>query len=431
MSATLTFIKYLTLIRNSFFLLVLVLFATAMKIMSKQIRYPSLIFFSLSYEQAFTKSCPQDLGLFISEKRFKKYLDTSNVLWQVRSWKAKRVISRGFTYDSSFYLFTRCNSWRSIFFTAKSKIDRKKLLAILNQRYIKEVYTKGFENFTWSVTCQELKNRIQLVTTQSNYTSLPIGFEEKFAHKTFRVMMWYSLNSQGISRDFSAPEGISLDAIKGKIDQQLVWTENQRQLIKNKEVGQIAVVGSCLFQANPQIIVKKRDANQLSVLFFDVAPLKDNLSDKFPHNSDIKESLYDYDFCSRLLLDSISVLNHFVESRGISMQLKLKPKRRSHPRDINYNRRYIKLLEDLKIQDHRFSILSPDVNLYSIIQTADLVLGPPYTSPIFVARELGIPSCYVAFKAKGWRIRESLDSIPVHFSVETFQIFLEQNFLHK
>ena len=407
------------------------LFATAKKLVSQQIRYPSLIIYSLSYEQAFTKSSPQDLGLFISEKRFKKYLDTSNVLWQVRSWKAKRVKSHGFTYDSSFYLFTRCNSWRCIFLTAKAKIDRKKLLTILSQRYMKNVYTKGFENFTWSVACQELKDRIQLVTTQSNYTSLPIGFEEKFAHKTFRVMMWYSLNSQGISRDFSTPEGISLDAIKGKIDQQLVWTENQRELIKNKGVGRIAVVGSCLFQPKPQIIVKRRDAKQLSVLFFDVAPLKDILFDEFQHNSDIKESLYDYDFCSRLLLDSISVLNHFVESRGLSMQLKLKPKRRSHPRAINYNKRYMELLEDLKIQDHRFSILSPDVNLYSIIKTADLVLGPPYTSPIFVARELNIPSCYLAFKANGWRIKESLDSIPVHFSVESFQIFLEQKFLHK
>ena len=63
-----------------------------------------------------------------------------------------------------------------------------------------------------------------------------------------------------------------------------------------------------------------------------------------------------------------------------------------------------------------------------MIKDADLVIGPPYTSPIFVASELNVPSCYLAFQANDWRIHKSLDSIPVHFSEEEFQEFLEQNF---
>ena len=92
--------------------------------------------------------------------------------------------------------------------------------------------------------------------------------------------------------------------------------------------------------------------------------------------------------------------------------------------------RYIRLLRDLEISDSRFSIMSPNANLYSIIKNADLVLVPVYTSPIFVARELGVPSCYLAFHADEWRIKKSLDSIPVLFSAEELQEFLNQTFLH-
>ncbi len=420
--------KTLINLRNFLFLAGLLLFAITVKFISKQTVYPSLIFYSLSYEQAFLNSNPRELKLFLEEKRFTQYLNTDNVLWQVRSWNPRRITSRGFTYDASFYLFVRCVSWDSIFLVTKKVISSKNLSTTLHHRYLKETYTKVFENFVWTITCDELESRIQLVTTQSQYSGLPINFNKKYTQKTFKIMMWYSINSQGISRDFTSPEGINLGEVKGKIDQQLVWTESHRALLLNEGVGQVNVVGSCLFQTNHELISPKGRTGELNVLFFDVAPTRDKVSDNISRELNLQDSLYDYDFCSLILIKSISILDSFTQSRGMSLKVTLKPKRVRHRSHFNYNERYDNLLRNLSIRDPRFSVASPHLNIYTTVKNADLVLGPPYTSPIFVASELSVPSCYLAFQAYDWRIHKSLDSIPVHFSEEEFQEFLEQNF---
>ena len=143
---------YLVIFRNLCFLLALFLSATIIKFFSKQIRYPSLIVHSLSYDQAFLKSSPRELALFIREKRFSKYFDTSKVLWEVRSWSPRRIITPGFTYDTSLYLFTRCNSWKSIFLTARKIINLKALSTIFKQGHLKDVYIEGFQKLVWNVT---------------------------------------------------------------------------------------------------------------------------------------------------------------------------------------------------------------------------------------------------------------------------------------
>ena len=420
--------KPLINLRNFLFLAGLLLFAMTVKFISKQTVYPSLIFYSLSFEQAFLNSNPRELKSFLEEKRFTQYLNTENVLWQVRSWNPRRITSRGFTYDAAFYLFVRCVSWNSIFLVTKKLVSFKNLSTTLHHRYLKETYTQVFENFVWTITHDELESRIQLVTTQSQYSGLPISFNKKYAQKTFKIMMWYSMNSQGISRDFTSPEGINLSEVKGKIDQQLVWTESHRALLLNEGVGQVKVVGSCLFQTNHELISPRERTDELRVLFFDVAPSRDEISDKIRSELNLQDSLYDYDFCSLILIESISILDSFAQSRGISLNVILKPKRISHRSQFNYNARYYNLLQNLIVREPRFSVASPHLNLYTMIKDADLVIGPPYTSPIFVASELNVPSCYLAFQANDWRIHKSLDSIPVHFSAEEFQEFLEQNF---
>ena len=420
--------KPLINLRNFLFLAGLLLFAMTVKFISKQTVYPSLIFYSLSFEQAFLNSNPRELKSFLEEKRFTQYLNTENVLWQVRSWNPRRITSRGFTYDAAFYLFVRCVSWNSIFLVTKKLVSFKNLSTTLHHRYLKETYTKVFENFVWTITHDELESRMQLVTTQSQYSGLPISFNKKYAQKTFKIMMWYSMNSQGISRDFTSPEGINLSEVKGKIDQQLVWTESHRALLLNEGVGQVKVVGSCLFQTNHELISPRERTSQLRVLFFDVAPIREKVPDNIKRELNLQDSLYNYDFCSLILIESISILDSFAQSRGISLNVILKPKRISHRSQFNYNARYYNLLQNLIVREPRFSVASPHLNLYTMIKDADLVIGPPYTSPIFVASELNVPSCYLAFQANDWRIHKSLDSIPVHFSAEEFQEFLEQNF---
>ncbi len=423
-----TFCKCLITLRNFLFISVLVLFALTVKCISKRVRYPSLIFYSLTFEQAFLNSNPRQLKSFLEEKRFARYLNTENVLWQVRSWHPRRIASRGFTYDASFYLFVRCVSWNSIFLVTKKRVNFRNLFTKLHYRYFKEIYTVVFESFVWAITCDELESQIHLVTTQSQTRTQPINFNKKYSHKTFRTMMWYSLNSHGITRDFASPEGINLDNLKSKIDQQLVWTDTHGALLRNKSVGQVHVVGSCLFQSNHQLIPPRENSDELHVIFFDVFPVRESTLDKFGTESKLQDSLYDYVFCAKILLRSISILDAFTQSRGLSLKVILKPKRILRPNHYNYNVRYRDLLRNLSIREPRFSVESPHLNIYTMIKSADLVLGPPYTSPIFVASELNVPSCYLAFQANDWRIHKSLDSIPVYFSEEEFQEFLEKKF---
>lgn len=414
--------------RNSTFLVALFFLAIILKLVSKQTQYPSLIFYSLTYEQAFLNSNPKDLALFLNEKRFNEYLNTEKIIWQVRSWNFRRIKSKNFIYDASLYLFTRCISWKSVLVSLHNLSKLSNQFSGFTQASLKDFYFKFFEDFVWRTVNLDLKSKIQLVTTQSHFTNPPVCFSEEYAEKTFRIMIWYSINSQGISRDFTSPEGIPFDGVTNKIDLQLVWTDTHSALLSHKSIGRVAVIGSCLFQVKADTHVPKKRTSELNVLFFDVMPFRDDLSAKSIEEFNLQDSLYDYNFCSRILLDSITTLDTFTRSRGISFKMTLKPKRRITPHHIRSNKSYENLLLNLKKQDLRFSISQPHVNLYTVVGNSDLVLGPPYTSPVFVASELNVPSCYLAFETTGWRIHKSLDNIRVYSSKTEFLEFLEKTF---
>ena len=47
-----------------------------------------------------------------------------------------------------------------------------------------------------------------------------------------------------------------------------------------------------------------------------------------------------------------------------------------------------------KVKNHEICIVNSDINIYNLIKSSKLVIGFPLTSPVVIAQELNIPSCF-------------------------------------
>jgi hypothetical protein len=67
--------------------------------------------------------------------------------------------------------------------------------------------------------------------------------------------------------------------------------------------------------------------------------------------------------------------------------------------------------------------------LYDSIGECDLVLGLPFTSPVFIGRELGIPSAfYIPDVYTDWKIPKSMNDVEVLKGEKQLQRFFSNQF---
>ena len=67
--------------------------------------------------------------------------------------------------------------------------------------------------------------------------------------------------------------------------------------------------------------------------------------------------------------------------------------------------------------------------MYNSIGEFDLVLGLPFTSPVFIGRELGIPSAfYIPDVYTDWKIPKSMSNVEVLEGKKQLQRFFSKQF---
>ena len=335
---------------------------------------PAVCVLSLSREQLFKGKSEEDLLEFFKEERFGNL--NGEILIETKSLRVSKSKSKSYkTSISVDLLFNRLvpAQKREVLKLSEYLINSYlKSLDLEEKAHLRTIYAL-FELAVWFVIREE---EITLITTQSSMTLLPVSFRIQNS-RFMRKMLWYSTNSQPIVKELSLigrhefGEGLS-----GNVDMHYVWDLDSKKFLESNGISRVSAVGSILFEKPETVILKNRG---FSLIYFDVTPIEN------------ANTFYTVErMCTNLcaLIDVVERLSMETEQ---AINLIIKPKRgvkKSH------SRRYIELLATFE-KEGKIQLIDPHMNLYGLIRNADSVIGIPFTSPVVVGRELGIPSAFM------------------------------------
>lgn len=375
-------INVMTLVKSAFtviiFIFLYLIFLFNIRPQEKDKKYSFV--FSLSHDQVFTTGSLESLQNFFDSARFPINLDTEfwieiKKLTYRRKFKnfqttidvPLKIYCRLFGFRGKFKVFTKIinRCFNSVFLL----VQNKSAFLILKEYVFDEVIYNELDS-------RLVKN---LITTQSHLMYQPLIFQKK--DPSFeRIMIWYSANSVPIP--YADPE-ISRITLKSEIfrsidiDEHWVWTQSHAEFL-NKVSGQrVLTKGSMMFyNATFDKLVDKN----IDVLVFDVTPVKDFAQNNIYNESEVKN----------FLLDIVGAASQISQDISIKLRVCVKPKRDAA--SIN-SAAYLRLLKDLK-SSGLIDVLNPYENLYNLISSSRVVIGYPFTSPVWIGLELDIPSIF-------------------------------------
>lgn len=162
--------------------------------------------------------------------------------------------------------------------------------------------------------------------------------------------------------------------------------------------AQISVVGPVTFEIKKENPIIQQDSKV--VLFFDVTPF-DNLE---------YDSFYTFKMCSETINDLIEV------AADLGVSLHLKPKRPyllDNRAKVQHSESYVNLVLKLE-SENLLKLLDFREEIESLIGSSQVVVGVPFTSPVFVSAKLNRPSFYyIPLDVGNWEIPLERDGILV------------------
>jgi polysaccharide biosynthesis PFTS motif protein len=150
--------------------------------------------------------------------------------------------------------------------------------------------------------------------------------------------------------------------------------------------GKIHVVGPILWYLPELVNVVDKSMDEVLIVAFDVTPV----TDKFAEEIGFFGNYYSTENMQAFLHGiehAKNVLENILERR---VKVKLKHKRGYA---AIHDPAYIALVEHLQ-SSGSIELVSHNENLYSLIESADMVVVVPYSSPALVADALGIPAVF-------------------------------------
>jgi polysaccharide biosynthesis PFTS motif protein len=337
---------------------------------------PEIVVLSLSKDQLYMGKSSNYLKDFFREERFEN--PSGQLLIETRLFQIPSINRRRTTPSAPFYLFSHCLSISQ--HEEVSDLFRIGIETIYETANIGEVpvlktFYSLFELSTWCVLRRE---EITIVTTQSTLKQLPIPFcipENLFTRK----MMWYSTNSQPISESGNETnEALFAGNLDELVDMHYVWDSNAVEHLRINGITRSKAVGSILFIKNLKTEVQREN---FTIAYFDVTPLEKS------------DSFYSAERMCQNISQLVMISKQFSNDTGVKVDLLVKPKRTYTK---IHSRRYIELLKLMK-ESKQIEIIKPTENLYSLIREVDCVVGCPFTSPVVLAKELGIPAAFLDF----------------------------------
>jgi polysaccharide biosynthesis PFTS motif protein len=208
-------------------------------------------------------------------------------------------------------------------------------------------------------------------------------------------MIWYATNWRPIQKNAgSAVPGILSKDLEFFVDLHLVWDKFEIETLREYGIVKTKDFGSMLFYpfTNTKVLPKL-----LTVTFFDVTPLKDSTG------------FYSEQMSIRNILGLVKAIAKHKESSGVEVCLQIKPKRKYLK---SHSSEYITILQKLS-QNGSLTQLPSDSNLYHTVGSSSLVLGTPFTSPVLIAKELGVSCAFMSLDGEDFKLPSLQNGIRV------------------
>jgi len=359
---------------------------------------PSSMVFTLTPEQVYINSNPDEILEVLKEERFASRANFVNPMIEVRSLRTIFSRNINFTIDLPIHVLHKNIHWRhylGIFKAINREISGPVSINNLNIRHFKEYV---FDQIVYAHFFSQQTNSIDLVTTQSSFFKVPSAFRVATGHK--KIMAWYSTNSKPIyATDDIERTGINVDAFKEHVDEHWVWNEEDINFLQLNDITNAHALGPIIFQNK---LAGQKESNKFVITYFDVTPHQENSG--FYSEQNTNEVLNN-------ILQLVEVLNKKYPEKIV---VKLKPKRKYK----NYHSKVYVSLVKSSLKSNKIKSIPASANLYLEISKSDLVLAIPFTSPGLLARDLKVKSLFIATGICGWDISPDSDSVPVIFHFE-------------
>lgn len=344
----------------------------------KKKRSKVTLVYSLSFDQIFRDKSCQSLRNFFMANRFNLNRN-SDFMVQVRSLRLHKnyenlkvvrdipiaIYAKYFSVSERFYIFVQM---LKRFYISWSLLARDSTFHLIMKEFI-------FDELVYSGASNGVIDNI--ITTQTNLLFQPLVFYMNFAkHK--RIMIWYSANNGPMPYKDNTQQRLTLSPnfYPGiNVDEHWVWDKYHAKKLKKLVNHKIFVKKSLVFY-EPSL--KFNCTPKTDILLFDITP----------PNSLPKNNIYN----ENNLCDFISEIVQVTRQLKVDPNLRigLKPKRKVH---YFHSEKYIDLVHNYN-EIGAIDILDYNENLYDLIQNAKVVIGYPFTSPVLIARELGVFSAF-------------------------------------
>ena len=367
---------------------------------------PMVLIFSMTREQIFDANSTQAFVNFLAEERLNiKYLP-DQVLIELRDVKTIFKKSNSLvTFDIVTNLLIRNSSnleFLSVFKSAINACWKSNTRNNFSLSWISELKKELFDKPFWEQYFADLKVPTTLITTNTSFSKPPTPFLLGKGKESSlrRVMFWYSANIKPIETAYiNFAQETKFTNLNSFIDEHLAWTLDQKKFLEAKGLHNVKAVGSIIFRPR---IRKNNQLKDIDIAYFDVTPIES------------PNTYYTYTNCANVLIDIIEARNNLQLSLNRPIEIYLKPKR-------NYmkfhSKSYIELLAGLA-KSGEIKILPTAEDLYKTISKSNYVVGIPFTSPVLIAQEMGIPCAFYAGNLHNLEIRSIENSIPVLKSIE-------------
>jgi polysaccharide biosynthesis PFTS motif protein len=299
-----------------------------------------------------------------------------------------------------------------------SPCSRSRLLLSILRRSVQSLLERNFLEFLFmrqtiiehEIGLEIVKNfdSIDVITTQSNLRRLPTVFYSEVHNSLTRSMVWYSNNSNVIEKQSNTGDFDMCRHKRENIDFHFVWGKSwQSELSELNPSARIKEVGSLMMYPRN---FKSRNLEAKRILAFDVTPI---------------ENFIDYTFySSEMILGFLGDIASCVEAMNVklpsseSLVLSVKQKRKQEKKlETDFSRAYQRVVLEKQV-----NLIDPEENLYAILAESRIAIGIPYVSPIFIARELGLPCCYyISRQFEDWELLDELDGVKVIRGLEHLQ----------
>ena len=360
---------------------------------SKRADSPTAIIYSLTPDQVYFNSTPEQVIRFFREDRFKSLANFDKPLVEVRTLKTLLHRDPHFTFDAPMHILCKNLNRRDylkVFKLANTNISGITNGSSLRIRKFKE--TK-FDPILYAVVFSKQSTKIDLITTQTSIFKIQEVF--KYSHEQKKIMAWYSTNSKPIyASDDVNRDGINVDAFKDFINEHWVWNQEDVEFLQLNGIHRVIPVGPIVFQDK---VVEGNDPENFVITYFDVTPLQGSTG--FYSEKNV-----------------MAVLNHILKLGEIISQkypdktiICIKPKRQYFP---YHSKGYVETIKTTaKLGKIRF--LSPSSNLYETVTKSDLVIAIPFTSPALIAKEMKVKQFFISTGIEGWDLPETSGGVDV------------------